>query len=434
MSIPVLTAVGDPAAESAIATLLDRPGAAVHVLRRCVDLPDLLSAAAAGLGRAALVSADLRRLDREALNRLAVAGVAVVGVTAGGDAAAERRLRGLGVRHLVSADGDAEAVEAVIVTATHAQPAAFQHGLADPRLPVPPVAVPAPLVPPDDAPPPVAQPGRLVAVWGPAGAPGRTTLAVGVAAELAHRGVSTMLVDADVYGGSVAQLLGLLDEAPGLAAGCRLANNGSLDAAGLAELAAEVRPSLRVLSGITRAHRWPELRPSGLEVVLDLCRNLAAVTVVDCGFCLERDEELSFDTAAPRRNGATLTALAAADTILAVAGADPVGLQRFVRALGDLSDVAPGVPVTPVVNRVRPGVVGGGDPRREIGTALVRYAGVQVVEFVPLDTPALDQAVAAGRTLPEAAPASPVREPLRRLAASVAGLPDPRPRRRLLRR
>ena len=36
-------------------------------------------------------------------------------------------------------------------------------------------------------------------------------------------------------------------------------------------------------------------------------RSLAAVTVVDCGFCLEQDEELSFDTAAPLRNGATLS-------------------------------------------------------------------------------------------------------------------------------
>jgi len=37
-------------------------------------------------------------------------------------------------------------------------------------------------------------------------------------------------------------------------------------------------------------------------------------TVVDCGFSLEQDEELSFDTAAPRRNGATLATLLAADT------------------------------------------------------------------------------------------------------------------------
>ena len=35
---------------------------------------------------------------------------------------------------------------------------------------------------------PAAAPGRLIAVHGPAGAPGRTTLAIGLAAEHAHRG------------------------------------------------------------------------------------------------------------------------------------------------------------------------------------------------------------------------------------------------------
>ena len=36
--------------------------------------------------------------------------------------------------------------------------------------------------------------------------------------------------------------------------------------------------------------------------------------MVDCGFCLEADEEISFDTVAPRRNGATLAMLADADS------------------------------------------------------------------------------------------------------------------------
>ena len=44
----------------------------------------------------------------------------------------------------------------------------------------------------------------VVAVWGPTGAPGRTTIAVTLATELAALGI-TVLVDADTYGGSVAQ-------------------------------------------------------------------------------------------------------------------------------------------------------------------------------------------------------------------------------------
>ena len=89
-----------------------------------------------------------------------------------------------------------------------------------------------------------------MAVWGPTGAPGRTTVAVTVAAELAASGVATLLADADVYGGVVAQVLGFLDEAPGLAAAARLANNGQLDVAALAGAAPHAAPQLRVVTRI----------------------------------------------------------------------------------------------------------------------------------------------------------------------------------------
>jgi Flp pilus assembly CpaE family ATPase len=270
--------------------------------------------------------------------------------------------------------------------------------------------------------------GRIVAVWGPTGAPGRTALAVTLAAELAKAGTATLLVDADTYGGAIAQVLGLLDEAPGLAAATRAANSGSLDVELFARLAPEVTPHLRVLTGIIRADRWPELRPSALEAVYALSRGIAAVTVVDCGFCLEEDEELAYDTAAPRRNGATLTTLECADVVLAVGSADPVGLQRLVRGLDRLSDLplrgAPRV----VVNRVRRSVVPG-DPERELRAALQRYAGVTDPLLVPHDSGALDKALASGRALAEVAPGSPVRAALAPLVAELAGVPAIRPRR-----
>ncbi|MGB8651811.1 MAG: hypothetical protein WCD35_14245, partial [Mycobacteriales bacterium] len=275
--------------------------------------------------------------------------------------------------------------------------------------------------------------GRLVAVWGPTGAPGRTTVALGLASELAGLGWPSLLVDADGYGGVVAQLLGLLDESPGLAAACRLANNGALDLPALAGLARQVSPALRVLTGIGRADRWPELRPAAMEAVLSLAASLAAVTVVDCGFCLEQDEELSYDTMAPRRNGATLAVLEQAETVLAVGTADPVGLQRLVRGLADLKEAVPGTRPVVVVNRLRASAVPG-DAEAEVRAALARYAGIEDLTVVPLDVAGVDTAVAAGQTLAEAAPGSPARLAIRALAASLVGAPTPARRRRLLRR
>lgn len=434
MTVPVMTAVSDAVWEAQLVSALARGDLGVAVVRRCVDLADLLATAATGQARAALLSADLRRLDRDALGRLAVAGVAVVGLVPPGDEEAERRLRQLGVQHVLPSDSSPEDLSAAVLQAVSGatEPTAGERSaLADPRAALPDQpAEPEPVALPDTGP----GTGRLLAVWGPTGAPGRTTVAVGLAAELAALGRSTMLVDADVYGGVVAQVLGLLDESPGLAAACRLANHGALDLPALAGLARTVTPTLRVLSGIARADRWPELRPAALEVVLGLCRSLAATTVVDCGFALEQDEELAYDTAAPRRNGATLTVLEAADVVYAVGAADPVGLQRLVRGLAELRDALPGVQPVVVVNKLRAGAVPG-DAEKEVRAALARYAGVQDVLVVPADVDGLDRALAGGRTLAEAAPQSPARAALAAHAASLAGLARSarsRGRRRLL--
>lgn len=430
MRVPVLTAVSDAVWEAELVHALERGELGVAVVRRCVDLADLLATAATGQARAALLSADLRRLDRDALSRLAVAGVAVVGLVPPEDEQAERRLRQLGVDSVLPSDSTPADIAVAVVAAIEGLRGATSVDRAAWSGAGPDVALPPPSVPVEPTRPSVGS-GLLVAVWGPTGAPGRTTVAVGLSSELAALGRSALLVDADVYGGVVAQVLGLLDEAPGLAAACRLANGGGLDLPALAGLAREVTPTLRVLSGIARADRWPELRPASLEPVLALARSLAAVTVVDCAFALEQDEELAYDTAAPRRNGATLTVLEQADVVLAVGSADPVGLQRLVRGLAELREALPGVAPRVVVNRLRDSAVPG-QAREQVRRALARYAGVEGVAFVPADVPALDGAVAMGRTLAEAAPTSPARLALQQLAADLVGVQTPPPRRRRL--
>jgi Flp pilus assembly CpaE family ATPase len=417
MALQVFTAVTGAAWESELVGALDREDHGVTVVRRCVDVADLLAAATTGTGQAALLSAELRRLDGSAVARLTTAGVAVVGLVEPGDTRAADRLRQLGVVRVLPADAAPEAIARALREAVSGAPVPPAHDVGDPRA-----ALPVLGLPPEAS----AQPagvGRVVAVWGPTGAPGRTTIAVGLADEAARLEVSSLLVDADVYGGVVAQVLGLLDESPGLAAACRQAAAGTLDLPALARLAWAVSPQLRVLTGLARADRWPELRPQAVGVVLDQARRFTALTVVDCAFSLEEDEELSFDTVAPRRNGATLTVLEAADEVLCVSGADPVALQRTVRALAELRDALPAVEPVVVVNQVRRGPVPG-DPREEIAAAFGRFAGREVRAFLPADRKATDAALAAGRTLAEVAPRSPLRTGLRSLAAQLSGVSE----------
>lgn len=410
MTVPVLTAVPGRSGEAALVAAL--AGSGVSVVRRCLDLADLLAAASTGTARAALVSGDLRLLDRDALTRLALAGVAVVGVLDdGSDEEAERRLRQLGVDVVVDPSRGGAALVDAVHRALAVLPAPPRSAWGDP-------AAAATATAADEALSAAAGgSGRVVAVWGPRGAPGRSTVALALADELARAGTPALLVDADVQGGVQALLLGVLDEAPGLVAACRAASAGALDVPALAAAARTVAPRLRLLTGISRADRWPELRPAALEVVLDLGRRLGDV-VVDCSDALEQDEELSYDTAAPRRHGATLAVLEAADEVLVVGVPDPVGVARLVRGLEELRERVPSAPLRVVLNRVRDEAAA-----TEAETALARWAGVEVAGRVPRDDAALAAAVAAGRPLADVAPRSPARRALRALAGAEGAAP-----------
>lgn len=409
MSVGVLCAVRGTA-ESIIVQAVEGTGGRLSVTRRCADLTELLAAAEAGLGRIAVVSVDLDLLDRESVDVLHRAGVTVVGVGDPSRPWLADRMRAYGVDVLTDAPADEAGADELVLGALAA--------LERPASTGPRPAGPAPEQP-------VVAPrevdGAVVAVWGPTGAPGRTTVAVNLAAELAAASGTTLLVDADTYGGSVAQVVGLLDEAPGLAAAARAAAQGTLDLHHLARLAPVLAPDLRVLSGVSRADRWPELPASSLDAVWSVARGLARWTVVDCGFCLESDEVLTFDTRAPQRNGATISALEAADVVVVVGAADPVGIQRLVRGLGELTDLGLGTTRVVVVNRVRASVAGP-RPGEAVAGALARYAGVTDAHLVPDDRPALDAALLDARTLREAVPGSPARRALAGVAARVDAL------------
>jgi Flp pilus assembly CpaE family ATPase len=159
--------------------------------------------------------------------------------------------------------------------------------------------------------------------------------------------------------------------------------------------------------------------------VLSTARGLARFVVMDCGFAIEDDEELSYDTLAPRRNATTLTALEEADELVVVGTADPIGLQRLVRAVQDLAPVPSPTPRV-VVNRVRPGSVGP-RPEHRIAEALARFAGMDDLAFLPLDQSTTDAALFAGTTLAELAPQSGLRRAISSLADAYAA---PRPERR----
>ncbi|WP_427130193.1 AAA family ATPase [Pseudarthrobacter sp. S9] len=418
MGIPVVT-VGH--SRDDLVGGLERLHGPVSVVRRCGELAELLAACQSGLARAAVIAEGSEELTASLVDRLSAVGVAVLALTDSPEEMA--RLRGIGVAaelRAVDAADLAARISAAVAQLSGAGPRprlAADGAFADPG-PALRISGGAP----DHRPDPAGK-GQIIAVWGPAGSPGRTLVAANIAGELAAEGKSVLLVDADSYGASVAAMLGLLDEAAGLAQACRLADQGLLDGEALLRVATPVATrsgTFRVLTGITRADRWTELRAAALSLVLERAREVAEVTVVDTGFCLEADEELSFDTMAPRRNAATLRSLEMADTVFAVGAADSIGVPRLVRGLAELETAVPEASPRVVMNKVRAAAVGR-SPERQLREAWERYGPAPALSaFLPADPAAADAALLSGSLLLETAPESALRQAIANLVCAPA--------------
>jgi MinD-like ATPase involved in chromosome partitioning or flagellar assembly len=405
--IGVLVAAGGARWEVEALRAVGGGEAGAVLLKRCVDLPDLLATAATGQARVALVSAELPGLDADSVAHLRREGVGVLVVAESTDRAVDLP----GVFEVLTAETVGAALGTVLPAA--ATSAAQGDTSADGGAPGSPMAVRAAPVASAVAPTTGPEsPGRVVAVWGPTGAPGRTTVAVGVAAELASRGHDVLLVDADGYGGAVAQHLGMLEEVSGLLSAVRLANAGQLDAARLASVARSVGPGLRVLTGLPRADRWVEVREVAFEALLDAAQALCPYVVLDLGFNLEQAEQ-AFGSGAPQRNQMTVTALDRADEALVVGSADPVGLARLARGLVELPEVAPVAAARVVVNRVRPSLGWG---EQEVRAMVEGFMTPASMHFLPDDPAAVDRALMTGRPVRELGASA--------LSSALAGLAD----------
>ena len=266
-------------------------------MRRCVDLVELLAAAAVGTARAALISADLRGLDREALAQLAASGIAVVGLAA--DEAGERLLHQLGA--------------GFVVARRQRRPRRWPARCAQRRRPVLNSLAAGAIrrrFGARSASCRVARrgwPARAPSL--PSGARRERPDAPPSRSALRTRSPSAGAQDAARRRRPLRRLRGDAH---------RLARRGARARRRLPRSQcrpARCRPARRVLphrrqrpAGADRVERCRAAGPSfarlSLEVVLSLGRWLADVTVIDCGFSLEEDDELAYEAArSPAQRG-----------------------------------------------------------------------------------------------------------------------------------
>ena len=374
MTLRVATALTDAAVESAVVHAVSTSPGGATVLRRCRDIVELRAVVATAQIDVAVVDGALRGLDRDVVAALAARGVRCIAVIDHGG----EELLAMGAASVV--DRGLAGLEAALRGAGSRAAAAV----------------------PVQAPNAQGTTGSIVAVWGPTGAPGRTTVAIELSAALTRRGQDTLLIDADTVGPSVAQHLGLIDDTSGFAGAVRLAARARLEPARLAGLAVSVPSGPRVLVGLPHADRWSELRPASVDALLQCARSTVPWTVVDIGFGIEGSELDWADPGAPARYGAARATLATADVLVCIGRSDPVGLTRLIRGLPEAAELAPTAHLLVVANRVASGA------QARLGQQLVvEQIGQPTAVDLPDDIPAVAGAMARGGSVFEHSPRSP---------------------------
>ncbi len=375
--IRVLLAVGNPERERRLRDALSAEGLAVA--ERCLDGPSLAERAQAFDADAALASTDLHRLSSATLLAIREARLPVVLLAEPTDiekyAALAHILPG-GCSGQEVTDAVRQAVERGAVYG--ASPAGDGRQMEEKTSGASGAAG-----------------GRLIALLSGKGAPGVTTVAVGLAAALSERGRRVVLVDADLRGGNVGPYLDL-DPRRGLV-GLAFGRNGA-SAAGAVEEELQEGPGFMVLAGLERPDSGLGMSAEMLTAATTTLRGTFDDVLVDVG-------EVVAGVSPP----ASEAVLRAADRLLVVVGADLVALWnarsclRYLREGLGVAQEAMGV----VLNR-REG--------REHYAAeeVERALGLPVLALLPEDRRAARRAVA--EQLPITAARGPVARQVRRLA------------------
>ena len=259
--------------------------------------------------------------------------------------------------------------------------------------------------------------GRIIVVWSGAGAPGRSFLAIELATEAALAGKKVTLVDADTRASSIAARLGMLGETSGIVRLCRSVEAGTFSPTADTDAHARIRIGkavLRVTTGLPRPSRWQEVGKAALKRSLEALRQGSEVVIVDVAAPADNDHDVSFDTFAPQRDDATLTALEVADDVVVVGTADAVGLPRLMRAAAYAPELTQ-ARISVVVNQVSKGAV------RGVKRAWERFGPktMQPEVFIPKDAEAVEHALEAATAFSHSAPRSPVRAVIREFAQSL---------------
>ncbi|NBR64693.1 MAG: hypothetical protein EBS85_01720 [Micrococcales bacterium] len=264
--------------------------------------------------------------------------------------------------------------------------------------------------------PATVYPVQVIACWGPAGSPGKSTIAINIAAELALGGHSVLLIDLDTLAPAIALYLGLVDTPAGLSACLRLAEQQRFTREEFERLTVSItlgRQELRFMPGLIGAHRFQEVTPERFEGLLQQLAGFVDYVVLD----LPQATEFKSPVVHPStlaihdffsRDKLLRSTLAKASKLVFISGCDPVAAHRFILANEYLAELKTSAQVFVLVNRFRTTTLGSG-ARDEIEQTYLDLAKLRVDCFIPEDSQNIDKATLNGLPLALLKRSSPAR-------------------------
>src|SRR3990170_4176401 len=356
----VLLAVGNPERERRLRDALSGDG--MVIADRCLDAVSLVERATAMDLDVALASSDLHRMSAASLTAIREAPLPLVLLVEPADI---ERYAGLG--HLVPAAAAADEVCGALREAR----------ARGPSYPTPTGAGASEQVPDsgeghDDG----GGEGQVIALVSGKGAPGKTTVAIGLAAALGNAGRRVVLVDADLRGGNVGPYLDL-DPRLGLV-GLAFGGNGISERVRIEDELQE-GPGFAVLTGVERPETSSSVSAELLAATVIALRRRFDVVVADAGQAIPVIQPPATDSL-----------LRLADRVLVVTCGDLVSLWNARAAVRHLRE---GLGLAPEAMAV---VLNRREGRGRYGMAEVERAlGMPVLAAVPEDRRAARRAVEA---------------------------------------
>jgi MinD-like ATPase involved in chromosome partitioning or flagellar assembly len=267
---------------------------------------------------------------------------------------------------------------------------------------------------------PISYPMNVIACWSGTGSPGRSTIALNLATELALAGERVLLIDLDTLSPSLPIAFGLVDTPAGLSAMLRLAEQGRLSYQEYQRLTVQIslgRNELSLLTGLASPKRWTEVSVERFEkllhsisgfvdhVVLDLPLSTGAISSNPHPSIVNKDELLD-------------SILTKAAKLILISGSDPISAKRFVESCEHLHDIQSALEPIVVVNRFRNGALGP-NAKAELSEIYEQLVKLRIDCFIPDEPENLDKCLRNGLPLALLKRSSPARKAITELAKMV---------------